>query len=212
VIALSELRGEDYWRIKWQITAVLASLLVSAGMYLALLSLNDSAELQLRNARAALNRAQTELNDIEQEEARIIANIDSYARIQERSITLQEDRLEMLENFARIRAEHSLFPVQVNIDNQDVIELQPTVEGGDGSTGPVMLRQSRINFELPLLHENDLLRLLASLSALPDFLLPESCRLSRRSGEVQQYIYLGQHFQSACTINWFTMVATGARQ
>lgn len=211
MISLGELRGEDYWQIKWQISALAGSILICAGLFFALQSLNESAGLQLRNARAAYNRAQTELDEIEQEEATIIANIDSYGSIRDRGITLPEDRLGMLENFARIRSDHSLFPVDVSIEEQESLILQYAA-ASDETTGPVLLKQSVIQFSMPLLHENDLLRLLDALTELPDFLVFENCSLNRSGAADRQYIYLGQHFRSACRLSWFTIVPSGVTQ
>ena len=208
MIALSELKVNDLWQLKWQLLAVLLSILLAVGMYLTTGYIKQNAQRELLGARTEYNSARTQLDEIEEQEATIIANIDSFQNITERGISAPEDRLAMLENFAQIRARHSLFPVQVNIEGQRSLQLQYETTP-DNTDRPVYLQQSVIEFALPLLHEDDLLRLLRSLMELPEFLQLESCELERQGGRPRQYNYLGNHFQSSCTVNWFSLSIGG---
>jgi hypothetical protein len=57
---------------------------------------------------------------------------------------------------------------------------------------------------MPLLHEGDLVRLLQALAEGPRMLQPLTCSLTARNSQTASYIYLSQHFDAACTLQWYT--------
>lgn len=134
---------------------------------------------------------------------------DQYGLLEERELITAEDRIGLLEDVARIREGHQLFPVNVSIGEQDAMPLEyPPSEPYPG--GSVELRFSRIDLSLSLLHEGDLLNLLASLHETPSLFQTESCRLQRSGNPERGYTVLAQHFSAGCTLLWYTFALPDA--
>lgn len=204
---MSELTRSDYLRIKWPFVALLASMIFGAGLFGGIRLLDQRASADLRTARTAQQEAQEKVDKIEQEEIAIRANIDDYSLIDNAGLTKGEDRLQMLEHFAQLRARFSLFPVSIEVSEQSALPIAyGELSGGkvDNPGRPVSLQTSNIVFSLPLLHENDLAHLLNGLLEQPELLQVRNCLLTARSGSNTDYVRLGQHFTASCEMAWYT--------
>src|SRR5690606_42093704 len=104
------------------------------------------------------------------------------------------------EDLAAIRKAFNLFPVNLNIGEQNAIPLQ---RNGNAER-QVALQTSLVQITLPLLHENDLARLLVTLLDGPGLVQPLSCTLAVNNTEASSFIYLAQHFSAVCSLQWYT--------
>lgn len=198
-----EFRKDDYWRIKWPLVCLAASLIVCGGLFVALSTLESTALVDLRNARNTLSDARNALNDIEQEEATIIEYLGRYRQMEQEGMLAAEDRLQFQETLAELRSEFKLFPVSLDFGLQTALPL----EYPPGRTGPgrdIALQTSRVELRLPLLHENDLSNLMLALLDEPGLLQPLSCTLDVNRSGATTFIYLAQHFRATCALNWYT--------
>jgi hypothetical protein len=202
--SFSEMTRDDWWLIKNPLLFMAVVLAAIAGIFITLNSMDTSAATELRNARSQLNTARDDLDKIEQEEAAILENIGRYRELAANGVVELEDRLLFLETFAQLRAQHSLFPINVTIEQQQILPLE-YAQSARAPGRPVELHASTIDFVLPLLHEDDLARLLTALLQNSGLLQPQRCQLTSRSATGTNFIYLAQHFNANCSLLWYTM-------
>lgn len=204
---MREFTRSDYLRIKWPIAAVFGSLLFSGSLFAGLRALDTRAVAELGRNRETFNESQERVDKIELEEQTITANIDHYRQIEARGLLQGEDRLQMREYFAELRALYNLFPIDVSFAeiNQLPIEYgELTGEKVADPGRPISLEASEIEFSLPLLHEDDLARLVDGLLQKPELLQLNGCLLTANRGREPNYLRLGQHFRALCQMSWYT--------
>lgn len=199
----SILTKEDYLMIKWQIAFALIGILIATGIYFGIDYLADQSLRDLRIAQADFDSARSRVELIEEEEATIIEYIGRYQILENEGVVEDEDRLQMFEKVAEIRSENNLFPVNLNIREQVSLALSypPDIrEAGD----PIALRSSTIGLELPLLHEEDLIRLLTGIVRSPGLYQTRSCAIDLQNAGRANFLILSQHFRAECEILWYT--------
>lgn len=198
----SAFKKEEYWLIKWPLLSLVLSLCLSGGLLIGLNTLNTSATTDLRRARSDLDQARESVAKIEEEEATIIEYIGRYERMEQEGVVSAEDRLQFQEMLAQARTEFSLFPVGLDMDVQTALPLQYP-EGRPERGREIFLNTSLVQLTLPLLHEDDLARLLTTLMDGHGMLQPLACSLTANSTRTT-YVFLARHFEAACTLNWYT--------
>jgi len=199
----SEFKKDDYWLLKWPLLSLALSLIISGSLLFGLSAVDTAADAELRRARSRLDEARNAVDKIEEEEATIVEYLGRYRVIEQEGAVAPEDRLQFQETIAELRSQFDLFPVNLNIHGQKALPLQYP-DGGSGDGREILLQTSIIDFTLPLLHENDLANLVQSLLAGPGLLQPLACTISANSTDVDSYIYLAQHFDASCSLNWYT--------
>lgn len=205
MITMSEFKKADYWLIKWPLLSLLLGLCLVSGLYLGLNSLDTAAAAELRQARNELNEVRDSVAKIEEEESTIIEYIGRYEQLAEDGVVAEEDRLEFQETMAELRTEFSLFPVTLSFAVQTALPLEYSDDVDDPGR-PIILHSSLVDISMPLLHEDDLSRLLSALLARPGLLQPLTCSLSANRRPTAGYIYLSQHFEAACSLQWYTLL------
>ncbi len=198
----AEFKKEDYWRVKWPLLSFVLSLALAGGLLFGLNTLNATAAAELRTARSGLDEARDAVDKIEEEDATIIEYLGRYQRMEQEGIVAPEDRLQFLETLAELRTEFILFPVSQSLGGQTALQLQ-YAEGRTERGREIVLHTSLVELSWPLLHENDLSRLLLGLVESPGLLQPLTCSLSS-SNRVTGFVFLAKHFEAACTLNWYT--------
>jgi hypothetical protein len=199
----SEFTKEDYLKLKWHFVLLLLCIAMVGASFYWINTMSTEAGTQLNRARSDMNTAQAALEQIEQEEAAIAEYIGRFEMIAASGMVQTGDRLAMQENFANIRSDFSLFPIQLNIGGQssfvlpyDPLVIRPGKE--------VTLQTSVIQTTVPLLHEDDLARLLARLRDGPELLLAEKCEIASNTRNRGDLLRLGQHMNASCTFRWYT--------
>lgn len=199
----SLLKKDDYLMIKWQITYAVVGLVVSAGIYFGLDYLNNQSLQDLRIAQSEFNNARSRVELIEEEEATIIEYIGRYQSLDEENVVENEDRLQMFEHIAELRADNRLFPVSLNISGQNSLMLNYPPDIREPG-GPIALRSSSIGLDLNLLHEDDLIRLLAGIVDSPGLYQTKECSIDLLSPASTNFIFLSRHFSASCEVLWYT--------
>lgn len=214
-MTLSEFRKDDYWLVKWPLLSLVLSLCLCGGLLIGLNSIDITAAAELRRARNDLNAARDAVEKIEEEEATIVEYIGRYKQMEQKGVIDDEDRLQFQETIAQLRNEFSLFPLRVSVETQTSVPLKYKQEVRDPGR-PIELRTSLVEIGLPLLHEDDLSRLLQALVNGRGMLQPLRCSVSSKNATTTSFIYLSQHFDAACTMQWYTFGlpsdAAGAKQ
>lgn len=199
----SILTKEDYLMIKWPIVFAVFGIILAIAIFLGADYLNGQSLMDLRIAQSAFNNSRSRVELIEDEEQTIIEYIGRYKMLESEGVVENEDRLQMFERVAELRAANNLFPVSLNINKQTSLNLTypPELrEPGD----PVALHSSIIDLELPLLHEEDLTRLLDGILDSPGLYQTSNCEINLQNHETTSFIILSQHFTASCEILWYT--------
>jgi hypothetical protein len=199
----------DYLSLKWPLLAFVSSVALSAVLWTQLTKQESTAARALNTARASLNQAQTQLAAIQKDEQLLNAYSDRYQQLLADGVVGEPDRLQFQEYFAELRAEHALFPIDLNINELQSFDL-PLTDGRKSTDWPILLQGSVVDFKLPLLHENDLAALLHGLHAKPELLLPHSCKIDR-TGQADSYNKLGQHLSAECSLLWLGFMVRPAQ-
>ena len=199
----SILNKDDYLDIKGQIAFAIIGIILAAGIYLGAESLSADSLLDLRVAQSEFDVSRSRVELIEEEESRVIEYIERYKVLEGEGAVKDEDRLLMHELIAQIRAEHNLFPVALNMAEQATQNLSYPPELRDPGD-PVALRSSIIKLTLPLLHEEDLTRLLNGLLDSPGLFQTKQCNITQQSQNLRNFVVLSQHFAASCEILWYS--------
>lgn len=181
----------------------LASLSIASVLYFASGILNRNADFELLQANARYENVVVSVREIAAEEATIIRYIDRYKQIAEEGTFDEEDRLALIEKIGALRAQYSLYPIAMDIGPQGTLALQ--YDPMDSNPGePVNIRFSEVSLSYPLLHEEDLSRLLNAVIAEPGLMLPTSCSIQTANLRSEDFSQLGSNLEAQCKLIWFT--------
>lgn len=196
------LSQQNLMTIRWPLLTLLFSLCLSAAAYVWLETLQDKSHNALQSAQQNLQETRQSMAELEAELEAFNRYQEHYEQLEARELLSGEDRIGLLEDVARIRAQYHLFPINVSIGQQAVIALHyPPGEAYPG--GPVNLRFSQIDLSLSLLHEEDLLNLLSSLHDSKYLFQTQSCSMERGASR-NDFNRLGPHFTADCSLLWYT--------
>jgi len=201
-MTLSEFRKEDYLGLVWYFALLAVCLALVGVIYYGVSTLDATATRELNVARGDLSNAQASLEQIQQEEVAISSYIAPYLALADGAAS-GTDRLEMQETFAQIRSRFSLFPINLDIQQESSYTLPYAPEIARPG-GPVNLLISKIDTAVPLLHENDLANYLEAVVAAPSLVFPTNCTLTASTRDRQAFLRLGQHLQASCSFLWYS--------
>lgn len=152
-------------------TALLLTGLMAAGLAHLWHAEREADHRQVLDTRRNL---QIRLARIDEEAGEIRAGGLLFDRLAAKGIVGEEQRLEWIEQIRHIRSERRLFDIHWELQARRLLEAE--LAPGDG--GGYDLHASRLKLELPLLHEEDLLRFLADLrNKLQAYVLPRQCSI-----------------------------------
>ena len=185
----SGLSWQDLWRIRSSILC--SSLLTVAALVLAL-----AAHLWAEDEREAWSQAQQRLRSVRQrsaalqgEQAEYLAQLQRYRQMAPAGG--QQPRLQWLERLRRSAAQHHITRLDYEFSAANSAET--------GTSGNPLLRASRMSLRMDLLHEEDLLGLLADLRRHGEGLVHvRSCSIERLSDSdgITAMLY------SQCSMDW----------
>lgn len=184
-----------------------AVLLCAAGAALVAASRHASADAnrQLVAARAARAQAHERLASIAQDERAMTERMDVYRKLAEMNILGAERRLDWTESIARIRERRQLPELRYEIAPRRSLQSMP------GAPGRVESFASRMQLELGLLHEGDLLGFLRDLRASGNaYYAVNHCAISRAAA-VTPAAMLAPRLRAACEIDLITLQDGGSR-
>lgn len=196
-------KKQDYFMLRNSLLTFAISLLLAGGGYVAVSFTTQSARANAAIAQGIFEQVSQSVQQIAQEEATVVRYIGRYREMEQEGIVRDEDRLAFLETFGEIRNANDLFAVNIEMGEQSSNPL--AYDPNDLSSGePVALRSTPVNFSMPLLHEEDLTRLLDGLLHGNGLILPLRCSMQVNNLDQVSFTELGQHLQSECTVRMFT--------
>ena len=197
---------EDLLLLKWPALWLVVALLAGAIWYGGSYRFGEENNRLLRVARANRMQAIAAVRQIEEEAGIVRDFCDRYRQLQDERVIGDEDRLELVESVGRIRARYSLYPMQLDIEQQATLPLGQA--GGSGNPGEsVVIRASRVVIGIPLLHEEDFVRLFDGLNTMKQgIIVTEECAIKRIGGDLDnRRPELRQNLNASCKLLWLTM-------
>lgn len=204
---MSELKTEIRL-LRWPLTLLGAALLLAFAVGMGCWHLAQKANGEANNAVLESLRLQTDARRLQSEEQEIRIKIGAYQNIVARGIVGPERRLDWVELIREIQQEHHLLGLDY--------EIQPQVALPQSGSGYAFMN-SAMHVQIPLLHEDDLLRFVNSLQArAPAFVRVRNCRINRGGtptvNEGNQPDQLQAQLQADCQLDWITLQSEAERK
>lgn len=181
---------------------LLAATLIAGAAAGAALHLATAAEHDRRQAVTQQQETRNRLARAHVDEREIHDKIVRYQAIISLGRTQPERRLEWVETLGNIKTARRLLGLDYEIAPQRPLDEKNIAAGGYGFLA------SPMKLEMPLLHENDLLGLLADLSPQVQALVSvNSCRIERLP--IDPNVANPANLKAACDIDWITLRENG---
>jgi len=195
--------AKDLARLRWSLILLVAAIVVGTALVV-------FTQRKVAKAEAIDHRLTAQLSDIRgrlarshDEEEDMRGRIQRFRALGERGIIGQEERLNWVEQIARIKAARRLLDVQYEIEPQAPISA--TALPGGATAGPYEIMSSTMKLHMQLLDEEDLLGFLADLrQAVRAQLLVRECKIERATGATGPGAIPPQ-LLADCTIDWVTL-------
>ena len=183
------------------VPGLVALIVILAGLGTVLVAQNFLADAHAQLDRAQAERAaiQTKLLHATEEEREIRASLGDYWRMRERGVIGAEQRLDWVEVVKQIKNQRGIHDIRYAIQPQRSLEYP-----GFKKTVGIEFLDSRMKLEADLLHEGDLLTILADLrQKLAPYVIVRSCSL-QRSTQARADAY-GPHIRAECDLDLVTI-------
>lgn len=194
---------QDIARLRWPLILTATAVAAGAAMILASRHLVQAAETAHRQLAAQQGDLRTRISRAREEEADLRDRIALFNQLRARGIIGQEERLDWVEQIARIKAKRRLLDLQYELSPQHAVD--DTLLSAGPTAGGYEFMASTMKLKMTLLHEDDLLGFLDDLrSAVHARLLVRECTIDR-SVPSQDPSGLAGQLRAACTIEWITL-------
>lgn len=186
------------WR-KLRLSLVIFVLFCLGGAALVFFSLEQQQQAHrlLGTAQAHNAQAQAKLKQVREEESEIKLKAALFSNLAARGVIGEEQRLDWVELLRDIRNNRRLLDIQY--------EFSPQQPLGNGQ-GPWSFQVSSMRLQLQLLHEEDLLNVLADLrNTAKAQVLVRSCEVSRQPRPPGDNQGLHANLKAQCLLDWITL-------
>ncbi len=192
----------DLSDLKWSLGAFLLSLVVGGS----LLSFSDNyQERSLKDRQAAqrqLSEARAQLSAAQDDQENMAAYALEYNALLAQKVVGEEKRLDWIEGLERLRQQGSVLDFKYAIAPQQSYTPNPPVDAGNFE-----LNRSGMTMQIDLLHEEQLMHLLAAMrSQMKGWFMLDSCSISRTDTANETSLLTAE-----CSGGWFTMKSRGAQ-
>ena len=161
---------------------------------------------QLTVAKTERNASRERLARISDEEREVKEKMQFYQRLGQAGILGEERRLEWADAIARIRTSRELLDLRYRIEPQKMLLSVP------GKPSSVDFYVSTMRLELALLHEGDLLAMLADLrDSGNQYTSVQRCNLSRSGLAPPSGASLAPRLRAQCEVNLITIIDRAAK-
>lgn len=170
-----KLTRQDVRQLRWPLLA--ASALVIAGAVALWFSEQylDTAKKNKSATQMQRTTAQERVAKASEEEKEIRNHLVHFQRMADAGLIGAKSRLDLIEKIATIKAQRKLFEIKYSIDAQKPVDYP-----GVSATGAMEFVTSRMQLDMLLLHEEDLLHFFKDLQGAGQSLVSvRHCKLSR---------------------------------
>jgi hypothetical protein len=181
------------WPLLWLGCALLLALAVGMTCW----HVVKKAKTEANGAVLESLRLQTEANRLAGEQQEMRARIAEFQAIGARGIIGPERRLEWVELIRSIQVDRQLLGLNYEIQPQATLS---------NANGAYAFMNSVMRVQIPLLHEEDLMRFIGDLQArAPAFVRVRSCRVVRGAGPATDDGAIASQLQADCQLDWITL-------
>lgn len=196
---------EDLKALRWPLALLAASIAATAGFYFSATYYWDDIRRQENNFYSELDFITSQVSAIEEAEQIIIENIDRFNEMQSNKVLDEENRVGMLAEIGRIREKYKFFPITVNLSEQQSRRLEYDSDVEDPQE-QISLKGSRLQVQLPLLHEEDLTRFLGDFLRPGRLVVSNRCVINKVIINEEDLLSLIPHQQASCDFYWYTLI------
>ena len=190
VINLKALRGS--------LALLIATILLAGAAVVAALHFSQLAAQTHQRALARQSETRTKLARVNDDEREIREKINRYQELVSQGRIAPERRLEWVETLRQIKESRKLLGLEYELAPQRPLDEKVVASGGYDFLASTM------KLDMPLLHENDLLGLLADLSARTHAIISvRSCKIERTPVSASQQLSSG--LKAHCELDWITL-------
>jgi hypothetical protein len=185
--------------LAWSLSLLLLACLVAAVAVAGALQFKNQASLTLQQAQAQQSETRGRLARANDDEREIGEKIARYQELIRLGRTQPERRLEWVETLRHIKESRRLLGLDYEISPQ-----KPLDDKAVAAIGGFTFLVSPMKLEMPLLHENDLLGLIADLSAQVQALVSvKTCKIERVPATPNPAN--AATLKASCEIDWITL-------
>jgi hypothetical protein len=194
--------AKDIGRLRWSLAFLVAMIVAGSARVYFVRQQVEQAQASERGLSSRVNDIRNRVLRAHEEEQDMRGRILRFQELTEKGIIGQEERLDWVEQIARIKTARRLIDVQYEIQPQ--APISPAALPGGAAAGPYEIMASTMKLHMQLLHEDDLLGFIADLrQAVHAQLLVRECRIERTPGDNRSGVQA--QLQADCTIDWVTL-------
>lgn len=187
----------DLPRVQLSLVSALIAILLGTAAVLYALDSEKNAVAAKNNANQEFREFDGKLKQVRNEENEIKQKAALFEKLQSRGIIGEERRLDWIELLKRIHEQRRLTELEYELAPQHPLDANA---GND-----LAYHASTMKLQAKLLHEEDLLRLLADLrSQALAMILVKSCKLNRLTA-ISDHAGRQANLQADCEIDWVTV-------
>ena len=195
-------KANDFSRLRWTLGFLLLSIAIAILVTTATQKLVQQAKTTQRQLQSEQQQIRSRLASAQDEERELRSKIALFQDLEARGIIGQEERLNWVEQIARVKAARRLIEVQYEIAPQK--NLTGAILPGGSIAGDYEFMASAMKLQMPLLHENDLLGLISDLRrSVHAHLLVRDCTIDRTAAGSDRTT--SAQLRADCTIDWVTL-------
>ncbi len=187
----------DIPEIKWSLLTFAASLGVAAGLVNYSASYEHQARQDRQAAQRQLNEARDQLVSAQSDLENMAAYRQEYQALAAQKVIGDEQRLDWMEGLEKLREQGVALDLKYSISPQQAYAPNPPLD-----TGNFSLSISPMTLQLDLLHEEQLLHLIAALNShIPGWFMLERCSMAPAAAKGDTPGPL----KAECAGGWLTM-------
>ena len=194
---------EDLLWLKWPLGLTFLLICICIGLIFSANFYSTNMRIREQQALGELDLLSEQVQVIAESERIIIENIENFNSMVANSVMDEEDRVAILNEIGSIRVRHRLFPISIQISEQQRTELEydATIEFPDEE---ISVRTTFISLSLPLLHEEDLTRFLEDFLQTGRLIVTSRCNISALALSPEDVLSIVPHQLATCDFYWFT--------
>lgn len=191
----------DLQRLRWNLALLVALSSIGAALVFASLKMLETASVGQKRAAAQQSEVRSKLSRASEEKIELEQKISLYRSLDQRGVIGQEHRLDWIEQIRRAGESRKLFEVNYELAPQAPVDGSIVSSAGSGFE----VLSSPMKFDMPLLHEDDLLNFISDLKAgAQAFLRLRACSLERAPAAENTQGPVPQ-LKAACELDWITI-------
>ena len=189
--------------LRWSLVLLVLSILLSAGIGWGSFEMLKLGQKKYQNMLTQKNEIQGKLARASQEEQELRAKILRFQELAARGLVGAENRLDWIEQIARVRTQRRIIDLEYEFDPQHPVDNLTLPAGANAGTYRFLSSTQKIR--LKMLHEGDLLGLIDDLrTTVRAHLQLRSCELERIPPNPLER-GINANLSANCVLDWITV-------